>query len=95
MAAAAQLSNPKAAVVYGSMFATLLPRDLPPRVTFAVPVLVFVVEAGWYAMVALVLSSPMPRGKYLKAKVLLNRIAGGLLGALGIKLVLSSSTATT
>jgi threonine/homoserine/homoserine lactone efflux protein len=46
-----QLSNPKTAVVYGSIFASLLPQDLPVWGYVLLPVLVFVVEAGWYSVV--------------------------------------------
>ena len=84
-----QLSNPKTAVVYGSIFAALLPRDLPHGVAYMLPGLVFLIEAGWYAIVALLLSSVTPRQTYLNWKTAIDRIAGGVLGLLGIKLLAS------
>ncbi|HTH48612.1 MAG TPA: LysE family translocator [Candidatus Limnocylindria bacterium] len=85
-----QLSNPKTAVVYGSIFAALLPRDLPRYLTIILPLFVFLIEAGWYSIVALVLSSSAPRSIYLKSKTTIDRVAGGVLGLLGIKLLASA-----
>jgi threonine/homoserine/homoserine lactone efflux protein len=85
-----QLSNPKTAIFYGSIFAALLPRDLPLWVAAVLlPALVFIVEAGWYAIVALALSSASPRAAYLRAKTVVDRTAGAVLGVLGLKLVAS------
>ncbi len=84
-----QLSNPKAAVVYGSIFAALLPPGLPRPVALILLFLVFVVEAGWYSVVALVLSSTHPRKVYLNWKATIDRVAGGVLALLGIKLLVS------
>lgn len=84
-----QVSNPKAMVVYGSMFAALLPRDLPRLVTVAVPMLVFVIETSWYAIVALALSREASRRAYLRCKTWIDRLAGGLMAALGARLLVS------
>ena len=84
---ATQLSNPKTAVVYGSIFAAFLPLH-PASWTFAVllPVL-FAIEAGWYTIVALTFSSARPRGFYLRAKRFIDRMAGAVIGLLGVKLI--------
>lgn len=84
-----QLSNPKTIVFYGSIFAALLPASLPPLLMVALPVCVLLIEAGWYGIVALVLSSTGPRAVYLRAKPGIDRTAGGLIGLLGIKLATS------
>lgn len=93
IALGAQLSNPKTAVVYGSIFAALLPRDLPLLVALALPPVIFVIETGWYAIVALALSSSSPRAMYLRAKTAVDRMAGGVLGLLGLKLMTSGNAA--
>ncbi len=85
-----QLSNPKTVVVYGSIFVALLPHDLPPAAALALPLLVFLVEAGWYAIVALALSAEAPRAAYLNSKKRIDRVAGGLMGLLGLKLIASA-----
>jgi threonine/homoserine/homoserine lactone efflux protein len=87
-----QLSNPKALVVYGSIFAALLPPDLPRSASVILPFLVFMVEAGWYSIVALALSSATPRRAYLRCKTGIDRVAGGVLGLLGLKLLLSADS---
>ena len=83
----AQVSNPKTAIVYGSIFAALLPSSIPDIVYFVLPPLVFIVEMSWYLMVACVLSNASPQAVYLKSKVLFDRLTGGVMAGLGIKLV--------
>lgn len=85
-----QVSNPKTAVVYASVFASLLPREVPLSVTFIVPLVIFVIEAGWYSIVALALSASSPRAAYLRSKVWIDRAAGGVMALLGIKLIIAS-----
>lgn len=82
-----QVSNPKTAVVYASVFAALLPSEVPPAFFLLLPPLVFAVEAGWYALVAVALSSDGPRATYLRGKRWLDRAAGGALAALGIRMI--------
>lgn len=85
-----QLSNPKTAVVYASIFVSLLPRELPASLLLGLPLLICAIEAGWYSLVALALSAPSPRAAYLRSKSRLDRVAGGVMAALGIKLVLGA-----
>jgi threonine/homoserine/homoserine lactone efflux protein len=82
-----QLSNPKTAIVYASIFAALLPRDVPLPLFVGLPIIIFAIETGWYAIVAFVLSSASPRAAYLRHKALIDRAAGGVMVLLGIKLV--------
>lgn len=87
---ATQVSNPKTAVVYASIFAAFLPREVPLVLALAVPVVIFCIETGWYAIVALALSSAAPRSAYLRYKVWIDRAAGGVMGLLGLRLVWSA-----
>lgn len=86
---ATQLSNPKTAIVYASVFAAFLPSNASSAFNLAIASLVFLVEAGWYSLVAIALSSAGPRAAYLRFKALIDRAAGGVMIALGLKLVLS------
>lgn len=86
---ATQISNPKAAVVYASVFAALLPHGVGVAFAAIVLLAVFAVEAGWYALVAWTLSSERPRNVYLGSKGAVDRAAGGVLVVLGLKLVAS------
>lgn len=85
-----QLSNPKTAVFYASIFAAMLPASPPASLLIALPPLVFAVEAGWYAIVALSFSAPYPRKLYLRTKPWADRLAGTLMGLLGLRLVLDA-----
>ena len=53
-----QLSNPKTAIVSASVFAGFLPADASIVFKMVIACLVFLIEAGRYTLVALVLSSP-------------------------------------
>ena len=82
-----QVSNPKTAVVYASVFASLLPHNIPPFVQVALPIMVFAIETIWYSVVALALSSPSPRTRYLASKAWIDRTAGAIMSLLGLKLI--------
>lgn len=82
-----QISNPKTAVVYASIFAALMPQDPPLALMIALPFVIFVVEAGWYAVVALAFAAPRSQRAYLGGKVWLDRLAGAVIGALGLRLI--------
>lgn len=84
---ATQVSNPKTAVVYASVFASLLPSEVPSSVLVVLPILIFAIETLWYSVVALALSSPSPRARYLASKAWLDRAAGTIMATLGFKLI--------
>lgn len=86
-----QLSNPKTAIFYGSIFASLLPHDIPSALLVALPIVVFCIEAGWYSIVALALSSASPRDAYLRYKSWIDRVAGGVMALLGLRLVITAA----
>jgi threonine/homoserine/homoserine lactone efflux protein len=90
VALATQLSNPKAAVIYGSIFAALLPAQPPLWMCLVLPPLILLVEAGWYVVVALAFSSALPRAAYLRSKRWIDRLAGSVMGALGVRLIVDS-----
>ena len=85
---ASQLTNPKTAIVYASVFASLLPREVPLALLVALPMIVFAIETGWYGFVAAVLSRPSPRARYVAWKVWVDRTAGGVMAGLGLNLII-------
>jgi threonine/homoserine/homoserine lactone efflux protein len=85
-----QVSNPKTAVVYASVFAALLPPEIPLWATLVLPAVLFAIEAGWYSVVALALSAPSPRASYLRFKSWIDRAAGAVMALLGLRLILAS-----
>ncbi|MES2187811.1 MAG: LysE family translocator [Pseudomonadota bacterium] len=85
-----QLSNPKTALAYASVFAAFLPAAPSPGFGLAVVACVFVLEASWYTVVAAALSASRSRGAYLRCKTGLDRAAGGVMVALGLRLAWSA-----
>ena len=85
-----QLSNPKTAIVYASVFATFLPHGVGFQSGVALVAMVFLLETSWYALVAVVLSAEKPRKAYLRFKSLIDRVAGGVILLLGLKLASSA-----
>jgi threonine/homoserine/homoserine lactone efflux protein len=69
------------------VFVSLLPREVPLAATVILPLVIFVIEAGWYSVVALALSAPSPRAAYLRWKTWTDRAAGGAMALLGTKLI--------
>ncbi len=84
---ATQLSNPKTAVVYASVFTSLLPAAFSVTFGLFLIILVFLIEAGWYVIVALVLSSNKLRQEYLERKFFVDVLAGIIMMALGGNLI--------
>jgi threonine/homoserine/homoserine lactone efflux protein len=86
-----QLSNPKTVIYYSSVFAALLPADPSMLVIVVLPALLFLVEGGWYGIVALAFSTQRPRAAYLSCKSWIDRVAGILMAGLGLRLIFGSA----
>lgn len=84
-----QVSNPKTAIVYASVFATLLPGPIPPATAAVLLMAVFTIEAAWYAAVAWSLSGVAARRAYLGFKTAIDRTAATMMTGLGPRLMLS------
>ena len=81
-----QLANPKVAVFFGSIFVGLLPETLSPGIAALALGIVCLNEFGWYAGLALVMTRGPARNLYLGAKLWVDRVCAGCLGALGLRL---------
>jgi threonine/homoserine/homoserine lactone efflux protein len=88
-----QLSNPKTAVAYASIFAALLPPQVPAWMVLALPPLIFLIETSWYAVVTFVFSSYRPRSAYVRAKAWIDRVTAFVIGGLGLRLVYETAKA--
>jgi threonine/homoserine/homoserine lactone efflux protein len=86
-ALATQLSNPKTVIVISGIFAALLPAHVPAWMYLAIPPIDFVIEGSWYTFVAVTMSSAAPRTIYMRARAWIDRAAGCVLGALGLRLI--------
>jgi threonine/homoserine/homoserine lactone efflux protein len=87
LALATQLSNPKTLLVIGGIFAALLPAHVPLWMYLIIPPLDFTIEGSWYIFVAVAMSARAPRALYLSARNWIDRAAGCVLGALGLRLI--------
>ncbi len=82
-----QLSNPKVAVFFGSIFIAMLPGDVPLWMIVALIALVTFNEIWWYALVALFFGAGPVRRSYIRAKAWIDRATGLFLGVLGLRLL--------
>jgi threonine/homoserine/homoserine lactone efflux protein len=85
-----QLSNPKIMVFFGSIFLSILPQDLPGWMQAVVLAIVAFDEFTWFALLALLFSGGTARALYRRAKFWLDRLMGGALALLGLRLALSA-----
>jgi threonine/homoserine/homoserine lactone efflux protein len=85
-----QMSNPKIMVFFGSIFLSLLPNPSPGWLDGAALAIVAVNEFTWFALLALLFSGESARAFYRRIKVWLDRLMGGVLGLLGLKLAFDS-----
>ena len=82
-----QISNPKVAVFFGSIFIALLPAQVPMWMVVALIAIVSFNEVWWYSAVALFFGTGPVRRTYLAAKKWIDRVTGLFLGALGLRLL--------
>ncbi len=82
-----QISNPKVAVFFGSIFIAMLPSEVPLGMTLALIAIVSFNEVWWYSAVALFFGAGPVRRFYLRAKAWIDRATGLFLGALGLRLL--------
>ncbi len=82
------LTNPKAAVFYGSILAAFLTPDLPRWVKLTAIGILVANAAGWHVTLACLFSTAPARQIYDRIKPWIDRIAGSALGILGLRLML-------
>ncbi|MFQ3323956.1 MAG: threonine/homoserine/homoserine lactone efflux protein [Pseudomonadales bacterium] len=84
-----QLSNPKTAIVIGGVIAAFLPKEVPAYSYYIICLLAFIIDCGWYTLVATLLSTSKAQKNYVKFKKIIGRVASGFIGIIGIKLIFS------
>lgn len=82
-----QISNPKVAVFFGSIFVAMLPQSVPAWMILALIAIVTLNEIVWYTLVALCFGSGPVRRFYLGAKKWIDRVTGLFLGALSLRIL--------
>lgn len=83
------LSNPKSVLFAAAVLVVIFPAGLGPGDATLVVLTHFTLEILGYTLIALTLSRPAARAAYLRAKLWIDRIAGAVLAALGLRLLLS------
>ena len=86
-----QISNPKVAVFFGSIFVAMLPQDVPGWMVVALIAIVTANEVAWYTLVALCFGSGPIRRFYLAAKAWIDRATGVFLAVLSLRLMLRAT----
>lgn len=83
------ITNPKAAVYYASVFAALIPPDSSTWIFVAAFCVAFAVSASWWVTVALLFSVPSVRGIYESIRKSVDLLAGGVLIVLGVRIAMT------
>ena len=83
-----QLANPKPAVLFSAIFIGTVPPGTPYWVIAALLAVVFLNETIWNILVARIFSLDRTRRAYISLKSVIDRIFGGMLALLGVKVAL-------
>ncbi len=83
-----QYSNPKAAVMFSSLFVGTVPPGTNWAVIAALMLVVFLNEVIWSTFVARIFSLDASRRTYLGLKTRIDRTFGGMLALLGLKIAI-------
>ncbi len=83
-----QISNPHTALVFASIFSAALTTNIRPAIYIILPLMAFAIDILWYAVVAVLLSTDRPRQAYVKYRKLIDKLSGGIMAWLGIRLLL-------
>jgi len=84
-----QLSNPKTAIVFGSVFAAFLPAHVPEFSYYLICMLAFVIDTAWYLLVALLLSTVKAQAIYANSEKYISRMASSFMALMGVRLITS------
>lgn len=84
------IMNPKSALFFGSVFATVLPAQPSPALLTATVLLVLFNALCWHLFLAFAFSHHRVQAAYARQRVALERIAGVLVGAFGFRLLVAA-----
>ncbi len=82
-----QLSNPKPAILFSAIFVGTVPAGTPAWVFAAILAVVFLNETLWNTLVARIFSFDRSKTVYISLKSYIDRVFGGLLALLGVKII--------
>ena len=85
------IMNPKSALFFGSLFATSVPAHASILLLTMAVAIVFINALCWHLFLALAFSHPRVRAGYANKRILLNKVAGAIVGALGLRLLMNTA----
>lgn len=85
------LFNPKATLFFLALFTQILSPDLSHLESITYGVTCVVMTALWFSVVATILTTPKVRAQFLRFSKWIDRICGGVLLALGLRLALTKA----
>ena len=81
--------NPKAPVYFVALFTLVLSPDMPLYQIAVYGVWMMLIQLGWFASVVMLLSSPKINRKFKAIGHWIDRVMGGAMVAMGLKLIVS------
>jgi threonine efflux protein len=85
------IMNPKSALFFGSVFATALPQTPSALLLASAVTLVFTNALVWHMLLVVGFSQPRVQAAYARQRQRLARIAGAVLGMLGLRLLIAAA----
>ena len=85
------ITNPKSALFFGSVFATALPLEPSVSLLAAAVALVFLNALTWHTFLAIAFSHPLVQAGYDRQRKLLNRVASCIVGGYGLRLLVATA----
>ncbi|MFO6422802.1 LysE family translocator [Motilimonas sp. KMU-193] len=83
--------NPKAPIYFVSLFTLVLTPEIPLSHLFIYGIWMMVIQLAWFSAVVGLLSRPAINRKFVRLGHWLDRILGGAMVALGVKILISRS----
>jgi threonine/homoserine/homoserine lactone efflux protein len=84
------ITNPKVALFFGSVFATSFPAEPSPILQASAVAMVVLNALCWHTLLAYLFSRERVRAAYSRTRGVANRIASVTMGALGLSLLVAS-----
>lgn len=80
------MTNPKSAAYYASVFAAFLTPEMPNWVLFVLVSAIALMSLVWHVVLAIGLSAAPIKAKYISVSKFVDRLCGGMLVLLGLRL---------
>jgi len=84
------LSNPKSALFFGSVFSAALPAHPSPPMLWSAVALVVGNSLGWHLLLAYLLSRRPVQAGYERQREMFTRVGGAIMGGLGLGLLVAT-----